>query len=393
MNLSNLFSHETVNKGRQPAFDLCKTLCIVLMILCHVFYAIKYSTTESLNATYIAHNLVRLLGAQFFMFSMGMGLAYSRNDTAKCCARRGLILLLTGYMLNFLREILPWMVTGNYPMFGSIMTNDKFLMLLSCDILQFAGLAFLFFALIKYLKWSNLTIFIVTLCITVIGAFCTNEITVKLTPDNFYYSFVGLLIPIKNFTISDYVCFSFSNWIIYPVVGWLFGKALKRCHNLDTFYLYLLGISLPIFLLAWAAFDAVGKNMWLILMNPVVYHQQNPVILAIYMNIIAIAISVAHLLSIRLTKFRFWDVIQHLSSELPTLYIVSWIAIGWLGAWLKYNHKFLTKDFEDIFFVFVGVIAVSEIYIYFKNKYKNCAKEKIVVKETEKVEEKELVNQ
>jgi len=296
-------------------------------------------------------------------------------------------------MLNFLREILPWMVTGNYPMFGSIMTNDKFLMLLSCDILQFAGLAFLFFALIKYLKWSNLTIFIVTLCITVIGAFCTNEITVKLTPDNFYYSFVGLLIPIKNFTISDYVCFSFSNWIIYPVVGWLFGKALKRCHNLDTFYLYLLGISLPIFLLAWAAFDAVDKNMWLILMNPVVYHQQNPVILAIYMNIIAIAVSIAHLLSIRLTKFRFWDVIQHLSSELPTLYIVSWIAIGWLGAWLKYNHKFLTKDFEDIFFVFVGVIAVSEIYIYFKNKYKNRAKEKIAVKETAKVEEKELVNQ
>ena len=147
MNLSNLFSHETVNKGRQPAFDLCKTLCLVLMILCHVFYAIKYSTTESLNATYIAHNLVRLLGAQFFMFSMGMGLAYSRNDTAKCCARRGIILLLTGYMLNFLREILPWIVTGNYPMFGSIMTNDKFLMLLSCDILQFAGLAFLFFCI------------------------------------------------------------------------------------------------------------------------------------------------------------------------------------------------------------------------------------------------------
>ena len=347
------------------------------MILCHVFYAIKYSTSATLNPTYIAHNLVRLLGAQFFMFSMGMGLAYSRNNTAKDCAKRGIILLLTGYFLNFMREILPWMITGNYPMFGNIMTNDKFLMLLSCDILQFAGLAFLFFALIKHLKWSNITTLVVTLAITVIGAFCTNEITVKLTPDNFYYSFVGLLIPIKNFTISDYVCFSFSNWIIYPVVGWLFGKVLKRCHNLDKFYLCLLGISLPIFLLAWAAFDAVDKNMWLILMNPIVYHQQNPVILGIYMNIIAIAISIAHLLSNYFVKFKFWDLIKHLSSELPTLYIVSWIAIGWLAAWLKYNHKFLTKDFENIFFVFVGVIAVSEIYIFLKNKYKNKIKEKV----------------
>lgn len=370
MNFSNLFSHEHVNNGRQPAFDLCKTLCIILMVLCHVFYVIKYSTSATLNATYIAHNLVRLLGAQFFMFSMGMGLAYSRNDTAKCCARRGIILLLTGYMLNFLREILPWIVTGSYPMFASIMTNDKFLMLLSCDILQFAGLAFLFFALVKYFKWSNLTTLIVTLFITAIGAFCTNEITVKLTSDNFYYSFVGLLIPIKNFTISDYVCFSFSNWIIYPVAGWLFGKVLKRCHDLDKFYLYLFWISTPLLLLAWAAFDAVGKNMWLILMNPVVYHQQNPVILAVYMNIIAIAISVAHMFSNHFVKFKFWNIVKHLSSELPTLYIVSWILIGWLGAYLKYNHKSLSKDFDNIFWVFVGVLAVSEIYIYFKNKYK-----------------------
>ena len=106
MTLLNLFSQEKVNKGRQPAFDLCKTICIILMILCHVFYVIKYTTTPTLNGEYIAHNLVRLLGAQFFMFSMGMGLAYSRNNTAKCCFRRGGILLLTGYLLNFLREIL-----------------------------------------------------------------------------------------------------------------------------------------------------------------------------------------------------------------------------------------------------------------------------------------------
>ena len=380
MNFSHLFSHENVNSGRQSAFDLCKTVCIVLMILCHVFYVIKYTASPTLNATYVAHNLVRLLGAQFFMFSMGLGLAYTRNDSAKSCARRGIILLLTGYMLNFLREILPWMVTGSYPMFANIMTNDKFLMLLSCDILQFAGLAFLFFALVKYFKWSNCKIFIITLFITVVGAFCTNEIFVSLSPDNFYFSFIGLFIPITNFTVHDYVCFSFCNWIIYPVTGWLFGKLLKRCHNLDKFYLYLFWVSVPMLLLAWAAFDAVGKNMWLILMNPLVYHQQNPVILAVYMNIIAIAISVAHLFSNYFVKFKFWNVIKHLSSELPTIYIVSWIAIGWIGAWLKLHNKFLTKDFEDIFFTFVAVILISEIYIFLKNK---CRRKKLEIEVVE----------
>lgn len=385
MNFYNIFSKDIVNTGRQPAFDLCKTICIILMILCHVFYVIKYSTSPTLNTTFVAHNLVRLLGAQFFMFSMGLGLAYSRNNTAACCFRRGLILLLTGYMLNFFREILPWIVTGSYPMFSSIMTQDKFLMLLSCDILQFAGLAFLFFALVKHCQWSNMKIFIITLCITIIGAFCTNEITLKLTTDTFYYSFVGLLIPVKNFTVSDYVCFSFSNWILYPVAGYLFGRIIKHCHNLDKFYLYLLGISLPMLLLAWAAFDAVGKNMWIILMNPLVYHQQNPIILAIYMNIIAIAVSLAHLFSNYFVKFKFWEIIKHFSSELPTLYIVSWILIGWIGAWLKFHNKYLTKEFDDIFFVFVGVVILSEGYVYLKNKFLNNKNNKVMVVETEEV--------
>lgn len=367
----SLFSNETVNNGRQPAFDLCKTICIILMILCHVFYVIKFTNTPSLTATFIAHNLVRLLGAQFFMFSMGLGLAYTRNDTAKCCLKRGIILLLTGYLLNFLREILPWMLFGNYPMFSSIMSNNKFLMLLSGDILQFAGLAFLFFAFIKHFKLSNWMIFIITILITAVGAFCTNEISVKLSPDNFYFSFIGLFIPIKNFTTSGYVCFSFCNWIIYPVTGWLFGKLLKRCINPDKFYLYLLFISVPLLLLAWSAFDAAGKNMWFILMNPVVYHQQNPIILVVYMNIIALAISLAHIFSNYFVKFKIWGVIKHLSSELPTLYIVSWVIIGWIGALLKINHKFLTRDFDNIFWLFVVVLLLSEVYVYFKNLWKN----------------------
>ncbi len=370
MNILNLFSTETVNNGRQPAFDLCKTICIILMILCHVFYVIKYTTTPTLNATYIAHNLVRLLGAQFFMFSMGLGLAYTKNNSAKCCLKRGVILLFTGYLLNFLREILPWMIFGSYPMFSNIMAHNKLLMLLSGDILQFAGLAFLFFAFVKHLKLSNFTILITTLILTAIGAFCTNEITVNLTVDNFYFSFIGLFIPIKNFTANDYVCFCFCNWIIYPVAGWLFGKVIRKCNNLDKFYLYLFCLSFPMFLLAWAAFDAAGKNIWLILMNPLAYHQQNPVILAVYMNIIAIAVSVAYVLSNYFVKFKFWNIIKHLSSELPTLYIVSWVIIGWMGAWLKFNHKFLTKDFDNIFWVFVIVLALSEVYIYFKNKLK-----------------------
>ena len=367
--LANLFSDKDINNGRQHAFDLCKTISIILMILCHVFYTINYSAPPTLNPAYIAQNAVRFLGAQCFMFIMGMGLVYSRHDSAAYCAKRGGILLLSGYLLNFVCLVLPSLIIGKSLVFGDIYVTDNFLMTFGADILQFAGLTLLFFALTKRLKWSDMTVFAITLCITAVGTFCTDKIFLTLTPEHFYYSFIGLIIPVKNFITSEYVCFSFSNWLIYPVAGWLFAKMLKRCNDLDKFYLYLLGISLPLFLLAWAGFHLTGRNIWLTLMNPVIYHQQTPIILVIYMNIIMLALALTHFVSVHLVKFRIWKVIKHLSTELLTLYIVSWIAIGWFSAGLKYTNKFLTFSWSNVIFVFVFVLGVSELYIYLKNKY------------------------
>ena len=366
----NLFSKDMVNTNRQSSIDLCKSVCIMMMVLCHVFYIIKYTVTPELNASYLAQNIVRLLGAQFFMFSMGLGLAYSKKSDAKSCVKRGFQLLFSGYLLNFLREILPWMLIGKYPLFSSIISNDKFIMLLSGDILQFAGLAFFFFALVKALKLSDLKVFVIAVLFTALGAFISNDVSIKLSDDNFYFSFIGLIVPIKNFTEQAYICFSFSNWIIYPVIGWLFGKMIKYCKDLDKFYLYLLCISVPILLVAWAAFDAMDKNFLMILINPLVYHLQNPIILAVYMNIIAIAISVGHLISKPLTNLKIWNVIKHLGNELPTLYIVSWVIIGWIGAYLKFSHKVLHSSFETVFITFVIVFALSELYIFGLRKTK-----------------------
>ena len=133
----------------------------------------------------------------------------------------------------------------------------------------------------------------------------------------------------------------------------------------------MLCVSVPVLLLAWSGFDAAGKNMWMILMNPLVYHQQNPIILAVYMNIIAVAISIAHLFSNYFVNSKLWGIVKHLSTELPTLYIASWVVIGWIGAWLKMNNKYLTKNLDNVFLLFVVVLLVSEAYIYIKNLLKN----------------------
>ena len=85
------------------------------------------------------------------------------------------------------------------------------------------------------------------------------------------------------------------------------------------------------------------------------------------MNIIAVAVSLAHIFACYFSKFKFWGIIKHFSRELPTLYIVSWVIIGWIGAWLKMNNTYLTKDMDNILILFIFVLVLSEIYIGVKN--------------------------
>ena len=91
-----------------------------------------------------------VLAAPVFMYSMGVGVAYSRRTDARTMFVRGIKLLLAGYLLNAIRclpQLLLW--KGG---FGEEHYNLFIEEVNLFDILQFAGVAFMLFALLQWLN-------------------------------------------------------------------------------------------------------------------------------------------------------------------------------------------------------------------------------------------------
>ncbi len=160
---------------RVYAVDLARGLAVGFMIWVHVL--LTYSTPEVVNS--IFGIIIGFLGsppaAPVFMTLMGLSFYYSRNKDLKSGIRRGLQIILFGYLLNFFRGVLPVYMTGllspskaaGIPAAVADYT-DAFLEL---DILQFAGLAFIVMSLIRYCKVNKYVLLFLALVIAVISPY------------------------------------------------------------------------------------------------------------------------------------------------------------------------------------------------------------------------------
>ena len=149
---------EEINTGRQVFLDIAKTIAIFGMVLSHIILVQMYGTNPlQLGPTTKFITLILLGGvfaAPVFMFSMGMGIAYSRHSSAEHQIYRGIDLTIKAWVLNIIRFPLPvllvWYFTRSTE-FSKIIIGAS----ISLDILHFAGLAFIFFAIFKFFKFSK----------------------------------------------------------------------------------------------------------------------------------------------------------------------------------------------------------------------------------------------
>ena len=322
-----LIGNTEVNTGRQLALDYARGLAVICMILCH--------TVLHLSTGYADHPLFRFgdeaLGgpttAPLFMICLGIGLCYSRNTTPGYLLRRGIRLLLGGYLLNLCRGGLFLLIAGlafDWKIEGVDADLPAFT-LYACmigDILMFAGITFMFFALVVRLRVSNWLLAVLAIVFQLVGHLfeqydAGNAIVTSLW---------GLIIPSGAKDYEDCMaCFPFLLWALYPIFGYLFGQKLRRVTDLDVFYRRIFLVTAPI-----TVFYAVLNVVYGIRPFSDEYYWHTLGDAFFFLALDLMIISGFHLL---IPYMPGWvhTPLCNLSHDITRVYCVSWCLILWVG--------------------------------------------------------------
>ncbi|WP_339011766.1 heparan-alpha-glucosaminide N-acetyltransferase domain-containing protein [Lactococcus garvieae] len=314
------------NTGRQIELDIAKGFSVIFMVFSHVM--LQFSSERVSDSLYssIVDFFAGIPAAPVFMFMLGVGVIYSKKATAKTLAYRGVQVLCAGYILNFFRSVLPVYINHlqGYTEYTSIfeLFYDNFFYV---DILQFAGLAMLFLALVLKFKLSHLNI----ICITLVFM-GLNLILLPHMPriENIWST------PLLSLVIggAETSYFPFLTWIVYPVSGYIFGSYLIQATDKRQFYAQLFKVTGPVLLLYLVGI--LMMNFPTGYENEALYYQHTALINIIYILFVLWWLSFVYFISqtFHLDKIAF---IQTLSKNTNKIYYIHFILIGVL---LVYIH-------------------------------------------------------
>ena len=214
-----------MNRGRQRELDFAKGLTILFMVLVHTTE--YYSNGENIGFQRFVEFVGSPPGAPVFMALLGVGIVYSRHNSPRELAKRGLLLLAGSYVFNALVYALPYLLA--YVCYGDkenlAYARTEFL---DVDILQFAGLAFLFFAWVKKRNWTDGQVLGICAVLQIVNSVLLESVMIQ---NSVAASVLGLL-----WGTGEDSYFPFFSWIAFVVLGYLLGKRLMQCEDKRAFY-------------------------------------------------------------------------------------------------------------------------------------------------------------
>ncbi len=313
--VGKIISREICNTGRQPELDITRGLAVGFMVLVHVQILFAHPTAPDTLFGALVDFLGGIPAAPVFMFLLGVGINYTRKSEPRLFIKRGLGLLLTGYVLNLVRATVPywvkwWLTRGE----GYLALAAEGLIYV--DILQFAGLALILFGGLKALRrpyWGAVGIGWLSILLNFVAlrVRATSYVSAALT---------GLL---WGSHAGSY--FPFLTWICYPLAGYLFGALLMRCVDKKRFYLIALGVSGLVVAVLSALALGTGLDVGLA-SDESYYHHTLPGNL-FFTAFVVSWLSVWYFLTPRLPA-RLTQVLLRWSANVTPIYFIHWVLIG-----------------------------------------------------------------
>ena len=284
-----------------------------------------------------------------FMICLGFGIVFSKNSTPQKLFRRGLWMFVIEGVLNIFRYIIPHSVVGCLTKIHSLIMDGIEFSLLS-DILPFAGFAFLFFALVKKLNISKLSLLIIGMFLTII-----QTIIPQFEIQNVYLKYLaGYFIYIDESSF-----FSVVSWLIYPIVGYLLASKLAEVENKSTCYLKIGSLGLIIFIIT---------NLYLLITNSMearyylfmeMGFQMDLITTLIVLSIGLMIISVSYFVCKLIKNELIVKAINNISKNVNSIYCIHWVLVKILWAFaVIYNYK---MDYNSLFIIGFLIFAISSI--------------------------------
>ena len=343
--MASLLGKDNVNSGRQPELDIARGLAVLFMVAVHV---LELFSDEAVVSS-IYGTIVGFLGAPpaapVFMFLLGTGIVYSKKNEAGSLLKRGCLIFLAGYLLNILRGSVPWLIYYSMIKDGAVLPEalNEFVYI---DILQFAGLAFVYFAFLKKIRANALFIIISGVLFIFL-----NSVLVDLKTDNTAVSALSGLI----WGSSGLSFFPFLSWIIYPIAGCLFGLILIRCVNKKKLYSVMLAMGLILFLVFCGIFIGL-LNIDVGMVDEYKYYHHGLAGNLIYLSFILLWLSLLYWVSALFTG-PVKSTIERWSRNVTPIYFIHWILLGNLTLFIDEYSCGIVPSIV----IFLGAMILSDI--------------------------------
>ena len=350
---------QTVKKQvRHPELDIAKGFGICFMVLVHAFLQ-YYPYYEEVNGTFVRtiFFLGRFPAAPVFMFCLGCGVVLSRRNGAGDFLKRGIATLALGYLvMNVATNVIAWVL---FALKNGYLNGEYLLTILryipetfpEVDILQFAGLTFLFFAMVKALGLKDWMILLCAVTLSMVGMVLRQVVPVD---NGLVRAAAGLLWG--NVETS---CFPLFSWIIFPCAGYLFCKyLLVPCEKKNRMYAMAGLAGLVVYaILSWIGLEKniSFANFGELCLAGDYYH------MSLYGNVAALAFVLFWLWICRLVAVALpgWlvAVFRRLSRHITEIYVLHWFLLKCMYMILP-DGSFLSKG--SILALSLVILILSE---------------------------------
>ncbi|MCP4711957.1 MAG: DUF1624 domain-containing protein [Planctomycetes bacterium] len=308
-------------KSKRIAFlDLARGLAILFMVWQHGILVFCVESGEESAFGILLLLLGTAPAAPMFMFLMGLFFGRSPKSIV-VGVKRGLMLLLLGYLLNFFRGYLPFSFFSLLgPTIGE--AESPLSHFLEVDILQLAGLSLIALSLMHRLLSAHWLIgFVLSIIICVVSPWLWG--LEEIAPGTSILWGVG-----------GKVYFPFFPWVIYPIMGMSFGRFLFCCSDQKRLMRSVFQVGLGVGFVGILASFFISNRVFLI----GDYMRSGLGVHTMISGFILVWLTICWLIVEKTPRNRLFDGLYFWSRWVTVIYFVQWILYGWLGFVLGFNE-------------------------------------------------------